>query len=455
MQFFSQLCRNFGHFAFHIILMGSLAFMGACGKEAKDEKAPQRFQEESRTGEMEVQLSRPSVDCDNGISCPDGIAKISIVDRGRLKTCTGFLVNSVTVATASSCLTERLRLSASDSLCKSEVHVFFGRADFRAAKRVGCERFLLVSPLEGSDPVLWRNDLTYIMLDEPIYRRAMRISRDGIQDGQTLTMWKVDQENDQVGIIRKTQCKGILNSYVNPMSASPFDPSYTLSGCVNKTGNKGAPVLDENGRWVGVYSGPLSSAMMTEMNSPAFRAYFTEGLKSIGHVSNTVCLPALRDDNPVTRRQCFRDLDSTSLIQQRARLLGGVETHEAARLQIAAEVSRMKPYLEWDVELVQDGDRQGSFKVKLKPKCFKPINDWIRLFRSSTTVEPYYMIVRDWRLTIGLDSATHVVSRIDRDNTKRVDVKFSVSRIRSSRTSYVEVKANGLTINYENINECQ
>lgn len=421
-----------------------------CGKESKEKPTITRQEEAVTPGEMEEQLKRQTVSCDNGISCPASIAKIVVIDRGRLKTCTGFLVNSVTVATASSCLTDRLRVSNNEQICRSDVHIFFPRSDFQAAKRVNCARFLLVSPLEGNDPVLWRNDLAYIELSEPVSRRFLRIDRDGVVDGEKMTMWKVDRENDQVGIIRKTECEAVLKSYANPLSTSSFDPGYLLSNCSLKTGNRGAPILGSRGKWRGIYSGPLSSEVMSFLNTSDL---LVEPLMSIGHVSNTVCLPALIDSDPVVKKECFRDLDETQVSSSRRLLIEDPSSHEAARVQIAQEASNNKPYINWDAELVPSSGRQGSFEVRLTPKCFKPVRNWIRNFRDPPSKWTYRMYLPDWKISLGFDRAARIVTKLDTSFKHYVNVEFSPRSARSGRSSYVKVWTGNNTQNYRSVTE--
>lgn len=437
-------------FVASIFLM--LALLGSCGKEApkKSEGLPPQ-QDQVRPGEMEAQLARQSVSCDNGVSCPPGIVKISIVDQARLKTCTGFLVNATTVATAASCLTDRLRISMSDRLCQTDVHIFFAQSDFQSAKRVGCAGFLLVTPLEGNDPVLWGRDLAYITLSEAMpRRRRMTLSRGGITDGEQVYLWKVDQENDQVGIIRRSTCEGVLSSYANPLSTRQFDANYLISDCQLRTGNRGAPVLNRRGDWIGVFTAPLSSTLMTSIRNLNL---LSDGIKSLGHVSSTVCLPALRDDDPVTRAECFRDLTVAELDRARDNLLNNTQAHETARATFAQEASALRPYLNWDAELLNTGSAPGQFSVRLRPKCFKPISQWIRQFREPTGRFTYRMTVPDWRINIAMDSAARVVSRVTEAGTKIVNVEFSLSQARTNRSSYVRVWSGSVDNRYEAIGE--
>lgn len=432
----------------------------ACGKEEKN-NGPKvtGAQDPVVVGQLEDQLRRQTVDCENGQACPEGIAKIAVVEHmagghDRLRFCTGFLLNSIILGTSASCLTEMLRASTDDRTCQADVHIFFPRTGFREAKRVACSRLLLVTALEGKDPVLWRNDLAYIEMAEPISRRYMKMSRDGITDNSNLTLWKVDAENDQVGVIRKSECTGVLNTYVNPLSQTPYDPNFIISGCALKSGNKGAPILNGKGQWQGVYSGPLDSDMMMFVNNSG---YLTEPLRSLGHVSNTVCLPALRDDNPVTREECSKDLDYSQLDRARASFLGSPLSHEGARVGFEKAASALKPYLNWKVELVPDGDTIGSFRTKLSPRCFKPVSSWIRNFSQIPGKLTYSFTVPDWKLKLGLDGATHFASKVD-DRYKRViNVEFSPSAVNSNaRSSYVSVWSGNVTNTYRNVTEsCQ
>lgn len=435
------------------LILALVVLTAGCGKEAKQESSVIRQDEEVIASEAEAQIARQSVSCDNGISCPDSIAKIVIVDRARLKTCTGFLVNGITVATAASCLSEKLQNSDNERVCQTDVHIFFAQSDFRAAKRVRCARILLKTPIVDKDPVLWRNDMAYIELAEPVYRRALSMTRDGVEDKDAITMWKVDQENDQVGIIRKTECKTALHSYVNPLSSERYSPGFLISNCTLKTGNKGAPILNEKGRWLGLFSGNVNSAMMSSMNTSG---YLVEPLMSIGHVSSAVCLPALRDADQVTRRECFRDMDNDQLNRARGDLLSNPPSHQEKVAEFAKKVSGLRAYLNWTADMVKDGERLGSYKLKFMPKCLKPVDDWIRTFSNPPGKLTYQMSVPDWRLSIGLDRAGRIVTKVDDDNKKIINVEFSPSQARSSRSSYVKVWSGSVSDTYNGVNEsCQ
>lgn len=433
----------------------TLVLVIGCGKKTEDSSSqlevitPQPIETE-----IELQLSKQSVDCEQGISCPESIAKIVVVDRDKLRFCTGFLVNSETVATSSSCLTEGLRVSNDPKRCSREVHVFFAKSDFRAEKRVGCARLLLASTLNGQDPSLWRNDLAYIELKEPIFRRALYLSRDGFPASRpTSTLWKVDAENDQQGVIRSDTCTSVLNSYVAPLSDSEFSPNVVVSNCTLGEGNLGAPLLNDRGKWLGLVSGPVNQGVLDYV---AHSGLLTEDLLPLLQVGNGACIPSLLDGDNVTHRECFRDLGSAEMTRQRASMLSNLATHESTRVRLEKQVNALRPFVQWKLVIVPSPSG-GPSTTQVVPVCIRPSGEWLNQFRNRKPPAAYtfYMTIPDWRFAIGFDGKVRLVSRLDSTQNQTISTKFYPKGALSSHTSDFTVRdGNGNTNSYEKVPFC-
>ncbi len=428
----------------------------SCGKEAEiKDKKPVREQEAVESA-MEAELQKQSVVCDNGLSCPGSIAKIVIVDKDKLKFCTGVLVNGVTVATSSSCLTEGLRTSGDATRCAKDVHIFFPRFGISAAQRVKCRGMVFASPLPGKDATLWRNDIAYIDLnvdpDDMRGRRYARLSRDGIEDRKFLTLWKVDADNGDVGVIRRDECQALSKSYVNPLSDTQFSPVMTMVGCEFKNGNTGGMLLGAGQKWRGLLSQPLATDMVKFLNNSG---RLIEPLAPIVHVSNAACLPSVIDSDVPTERDCFKDLNVTQMDRRRADILSTTAPFEAIREQIIETFNKTRAYFKWDVELVKD-DGQGTYRVVASPRCMNPLEGWIGRVGRRESKYVYSMTLPDWNLSLGFDRGSRLVSRSDESEKQKIYVQFSPKQANDTTRTYIYVwRQNETTRVFNDISFCE
>ncbi len=436
----------------HLLLLALTLSVGwGCGKKAEIKKRDPVRTIDPINGEMEALLMKQSVDCENGLACPGGLAKVAIIDNNKLKFCTGFLVNSLTLATSSSCLTEGLRLATEENRCQKDLHIFFARSGFSDARRVGCKRLLLASQIPGKDPILWRNDISYIELSEPVYRRSFRLSREATEDRKFLTMWKVDADNDQVGIIRKQDCQIVLGSYLNPIASSAFAPVMTLSGCEFKKGNTGSILLSSQGRWRGMVSQPVDKTLVDFINNSGL---LVEPLAPIIHASSAACLPSVLESDPVIERECFKDLDNRQVDRQRSDMLNTEIPYQESRIDIIKEVNALRPFFKWDAQLVRNPN-DASFGIKLVPICMNNIKQWIAQVGRGTKRYTYSMVLPIWKLSLGFDRGARLVSRVDEETKNKIFVQFSPRTAWNNGITNIFVWAEGTDSTvYEDIKEC-
>ncbi len=421
------------------VLLALAAATVGCGKEAKvNERKPVR-EIEAVESEMEAELQKQSVVCDNGLSCPGSIAKVVIVDKNKLKFCTGVLVNGVTLATSSSCLTEGIRISGDAARCAKDVHVFLPRFGLSAPQRVKCRGIVFSSPLVGKEPSLWRHDIAYIDLDVKAEdmrgRRYARLSREGIEDRKFLTLWKVDADNSDVGVIRRDECQAVSKSYVNPLSDTSFSPVVSMVGCEYKNGNTGGMLLGTGQKWRGLLSQPLPSEMVKFLNESG---RLVEPLAPIVHFSNGACLPSVVESDSPSERDCSKELTETQLNRRRADILNTKAPFEAARQQIIEEFNKTRTYFKWDVELIKD-EAQNVYNAVPSPVCMNPIEDWIGRVGRRETKYVYSMNVPNWSLSLGFDRGSRLVSRIDDSERQKIFVQFSPKQAASTERTYIYV----------------
>ncbi len=433
-------------FSFCLLL---LTLIG-CGKEAKNGDPDDGTTEvDPVVREIEALLAHQSVECDRGLACPPSIAKVVVVNRGQLKFCTGFLVSSKAVATSASCLNEGLRLSTDPRRCQRDVHMFFAKSGFQEEMRVGCSKILLALPLVGRDPALWRNDLVYLELDRPVHRMRMTLSRQGVSEDETFTMWKVDAENDQLGVIRKETCSPVLGGYVNPLSDARFSPNLVLAGCRFQEGNQGAPLVGRDRRvWYGLVSQGIDARLANFINQSG---RLLQPLEPIIHASNAACLPSVIESDAVTERDCFRDLEYSQLDRRRAQQLEGPLLHRPNLERLAEQAApQLRSYFKWSAELGENS--LEGHPVKWVPTCLRPIRDWVSRVgtRQSFT---YSAELPAWKLDLAFSPRGKLVSRLTEAPARRLVVEFSPRSVRANGRTDVSVTMGGRTVVYANLTE--
>ena len=440
-----------------LVLFASQVLM-SCGKKAEVHERRKPVIDEVQGDEIEAQLAKQRVVCDQGLACPPNLAKVVVVNGRELKSCTGFLVNSVTLATTASCLTDLHAAPMAPDRCAKDVHIFLASSGVSPAVRLRCKEIIFTTNQHSDDPTLWRSDIAYLNLEvnheETRGRRQTLLSREGMEDRKTLSLWKVDEESAELGVIRRQDCQVITKSYVNPLSDSPFSPVMTLMGCAFRRGNSGGMLQGADGRWHGILSQPLSDSMRDFLQDRS-RGLLVEPLAPLVHVSNGACLPSVIESNVPTERDCFRDLDEQQVIRRRFEMLDNDGPYQASRVSIARQVDAVRGYFKWDVELTRQ-ETGGPFHVTLVPRCLNPLEGWLERVGRREERFTYSMNLPDWRLSLGLDAGARFVGRLDGANSQRVFVQFSPKSVAETGRTTIKVwKSGQVAAEFRNITLCE
>jgi hypothetical protein len=423
----SLYSANAKHFLFIIVLAFQFA---SCGKKAEKKNSDiERNRDEIR--DVDELISKQTVECARGEDCPEALAKVVVADGSRLRTCTGFLVTSEIMATSASCLTPGLR--AAEDRCSGEVFSFFPKVGAKPAQKIGCESIIRVSTLVGSDPVLWRQDLTYFKLPSPILRRPLFMSRDGVKDNSIVRSWKLDMVNNEAGIIRKQDCKVVHQTYVNPLADSEFSPNFVITGCDFISGNRGAPLLNERNRWVGLMSQYTDKELVKFIESTGL---LTASLKPLAHASNAACLPSSYDDDDYPEEvECRRDLNTALLDETRSNMLNPKRLYAQTINKTQSYLEALRPYFKWDVEVINH-ETMGDAEIKFKPQCFSNIKDWIRSVNGSRYVV-YSFQLPNYRLKLSITPDAKFAPIIKEEGDQKYFVQFNPRELLASRSSQV------------------
>ena len=344
----------------------------ACGKKEgqKNSGTSLDFSTPPMTSDVELLLQKQELVCEQGKFCPNYIAKVAVVHGSEVRICTGFLADSNIIATSTSCLTNILRLSNQD--CSQDVFFYLPNSFNRSTFRVGCKKVLQVSQLSSNDPSLWRDDVSFLELQNPIlFRRALPFSRDGFEDRTVYTSWAIEQVDKHTAFIRKLDCEAVHKSYVNPLASNISSPNMMFAGCDLKPGHNGAPIVDGRGRVRG---------MVSQQMNPKLRGYIestgllSEPLKPLFHATNFACAPLLYNTDVLNERECTKELNYQNIDSLRANMLNMEGVFEALKTSLEERLSQKNQYFNVGVKLSAVGDAEIT---QYYPKCFKNVSSWI------------------------------------------------------------------------------
>lgn len=410
--------------AIFAMLLGTCLLTVGCGKKAKEDGSPDRSAPPVETDQQRQEyLSKQDVSCVANQACPNYITKIVVFNGDQKKFCTGFLTDANTVATSSSCLPNILRQNGLD--CSKDIFFFFPKTSNRPAERAECSRVLLVSELEGQDPILWRDDVAFLSLKTSInHRRQAAISRDGVLNNKQFVTWMVDQQDDFSAIIKRSQCESIHNNYVNPLVLNESSPGMLFADCDLTNGGTGAPVLDNRGKVRAMISTSMDKKLRAYLESTGL---LTSSLKEMFHATNFSCAATPEDNDMLDERECLKDLTYQKVDRIRSEMLSTNLLFGDLRKKLEDSLEKASKYVRFGVKMIPKGDIQETV---IYPKCFKPLKDWLDGMPSKNNyVDEVMLPVKTFRRV--MDSYGRIQgATVDKPQVKNF-VQFSLKNLRS------------------------
>jgi hypothetical protein len=412
-----------------VFLVFKLCLLG-CGKEVENQSgasAPDRTKPEQTA--MDAYLARQEVVCEQDQACPSYMAKIVVVDGSKFRFCSGFLTEDDVIATSASCLTEFLRNTGAD--CRQDVFFFFPQAASRPAERAGCDQVILSSSNQVQNPALWHHDVAYLKLSSPVrFRRTALISREGILNRGKYTTWMIDQEDESFAVLKKLNCEGVHNSYINPLATNESSPNMMVADCLTTRGGTGAPLLD-GVKVRGIISRSMDLALRTELLKTDL---LQNGLKEMAHVTNFACAPMPDDTEVRDQAECGKELAPFELDRLRTEMISSNIVFSNFRKKYEETLNGRSKFVNFAVNLIPRGNIQ---ETEIYPKCFKPLLGWLPTLSSNRNNYEDNLLLPSvsFRRTMDPYGKVQVISVPGAD--KDTFIQFSLKNLRSVQKSDV------------------
>ena len=430
------------------LMMGIFFLILSCGKEPKVvETAPEIILPPQE--EIHSYLAKQDITCESTQACPTYITKLVIRHGNGFKFCTGFLIDKDTVATSSSCLPNILKLSDQD--CSQDVFFFFPKTANRPAERASCNKVSLVSSNDEKDPILWRDDIAFLNLSRPLpSRRHAQIIREGIQNNKDYIVWMIDQQGEYTSIVKRANCSGLHNSYVNPLAVNESSPGMLMADCQLTPSASGSPVIDSRGKVRAMISRSIDRNLRRYLESTGL---LIQSLKEMAHATNFACAPTPSDNEMLEERECLKDLNYSMVDRERAGMLSTSFLFSEVRKKYEESLQGISSFVRFGVKFIPNGDYQGT---EIYPKCFRPYRNWLPSMSSSKNIYVDNLVLPIKSFRRGMDNFGRIQAITIEEDKKRTYVQFSLKYLRSNKKSSILMWDNSSSNNlrtFQNISE--
>ena len=440
-----MLKRPLRLFSQFTLMLSCLCFL-ACGKKENESSARLEPYTPPVVTELDEYLARQDVSCEVGKFCPEYMVKIVVVEGSKRRVCTGFLTDSETVATSTSCLPSLMRLENQN--CNRDIFFFFPKTiNSGAVERRGCQKVLKVSDLETDNPTLWKDDLAFLSLNKSIPRRSLFPTREGMSNKSSLTMWSIDQVDDYFSLVRRDICEVVHNTYFNPLAVNEYSANMTVAGCKFKRGNSGSPLIDDTGLVRAVVTTTADQRLIDYVNASGL---LTAPLKPIQNAINFACAPTIYDTEVASETECSKNPTYRLQDEARAQMLSfnNIFAPTLQAIKTAMEASNI--YVRFSVKTVSKEDEQT---VTITPSCFKNVPAWINTLSGSKFIFSVTLPHKTLKKT--MDAYGRIRGQEIAVADEAFKFQFSPSFLRANKTSNLYQWNNNTDLTFENFSYCE
>jgi hypothetical protein len=280
--------------------------------------------------------------------------------------------------------------------------------------------------------------VAFLELSKPMYfRRKAQILREGIFNNREYTSWMIDQQDDFSAIIKKSDCEGVHNSYINPLVLNESSPNILLSDCKVTRGGSGAPIIDNRGKVRALVSQNMDVKLRSYLETTGL---LTQPLKEIIHGTNFACAPTPDDDDMLDESECLKDLDYSKVDRFRSEMLSTNLLFGDLKKKYEESIQEISKFVQFGVKLIPKGDTQ---EIEVYPKCFTPLSSWLESFGTSrnTYVDDVTIPLKIFKRS--MDSYGRIFATTQDVSTNTTMVQFSLKNLRSTKKSSVLMWVDG------------
>ena len=224
-----------------------------CGKIGSNDSPDKRSTVDLAEAQRSAQLTQ--ISCFSDGDCNPSVAMIAAawsVPSPGVSVCTGFLVAPDILATNSHCLP--VDLDHAGSSCSQRIWAFFPTMSSAQEERLECDTVISST---GNSETVPQQDIAFLRLKTRSSRPALQLSRDGFPDKAKVKLVKVNPEPGQgggydVGTMQTVECEAEQHSTRLPSFDDSHSPVVALGTCEVLHGNSGSPLIDSQGRAVGI-----------------------------------------------------------------------------------------------------------------------------------------------------------------------------------------------------------
>ncbi|MBD65052.1 MAG: hypothetical protein CME62_07585 [Halobacteriovoraceae bacterium] len=365
----------------------------SCGKQigesTKDGREGQRPTQSDSEILADFKKSQRLI-CD-GQDCPAGLAKLVIVNKGKVSHCTGALISKNRVLTSASCFPNSLKIPGLK--CSQNIFAVFS-GDKNQDEIISCERILHAdNNVFSGFPPLWKSDAIILKLAQDVERPVLPLNIEGV-DKTVSDVWKVELKSDKIAYVAKSECEILGRSYLNPFSDHPYSSMFVVKGCELEEGSSGS-ILLHNGSILGIYSKEMSQNIYSYLRSADV---MNARLDRYFHFFNVSCLKYTSDSEYyLPPKECYRENSFALLDLYRARMLKNAKVHGSNIEKTKNDLENLNyKYFKWEISFAEKKGG-GVYEAKLlKPKCVSNIADWIDEYRvGRRSIKTYAKILVD------------------------------------------------------------
>lgn len=356
----------------NFVFLFLLGFLAACGGSGGG--APNSNGQSSTNSlglELQKTIQQYSLECADPKDCPESVAMLVMSDHKKTWTCTGFLIDHQTIATAGHCLPADL--SARGRSCQGRIYALFPEQTANTRTPFECDEILEVERGAEGD-----YDYAFLKLKQtypaPFFPK---INRDNRLNGQKTYIYKVDPSLVQPtkGVLSKTSCELRDSSLLSITFSSTRSSQIQYGGCLTVSGNSGAPVMNNRGEIVAIHNSSTKPSsdlalILSQYSKPAQTNEF-------GTATNFGCL--CRQGESYRRclmsSSCRSQNDAEYLLGNRQLVLDRKWSQYQRRLKLPEQMNQQisDDQFEWQTTLhFEQSAKDFQLYLTKRPVCLKP-----------------------------------------------------------------------------------